>query len=164
MSQSEYARRRDCSQKAVADAIKDGRVSRSVVRVNGVAKIADPDLADEEWAANTRTKATPEAKAAADAAYQSMRAQHEREKLRLAELKRQEAELDLAKKRGSLIEFAKAEADVADAFRAVRTRLLSVPSRARQRRPTLSDGDIELFEELIEVALEELASRGDADE
>ena len=42
------------SKEAVSKAIAQGRLLASLVMVDGHAKIADPDLADEEWDATTR--------------------------------------------------------------------------------------------------------------
>src|ERR1700760_341605 len=54
MSQAEYARRRGVSKEAVSKAIAQGRLRASTMVVDGRAKIADPDLADQEWDAATR--------------------------------------------------------------------------------------------------------------
>lgn len=48
-----YAKRRGISHEAVRQAIKTGRLKKSVVMVKGEPKIADEALADKEWAANT---------------------------------------------------------------------------------------------------------------
>lgn len=56
MSLRAYAKRRGVSAEAVSKAISVGRLKASVVLVNGAPKIADPDLADREWGANTRPR------------------------------------------------------------------------------------------------------------
>lgn len=48
-----YARHRGCTHRAVQRAIKTGRVSKALVVVNGRPRIADFELADREWLANT---------------------------------------------------------------------------------------------------------------
>lgn len=48
-----YAKSRGISHEAVRQAIKAGRLVKSIVMVNGEPKIADEALADQEWAANT---------------------------------------------------------------------------------------------------------------
>jgi hypothetical protein len=54
ISISAYAKSRGISQPAVTKAIKTGRIAKSIVRdARGNPKIADPALADKEWAANT---------------------------------------------------------------------------------------------------------------
>lgn len=58
MTLTAYAARRGCSPKAVSKAIASGRLSASVTHdQHGQPKIADADLADREWAANTRARA-----------------------------------------------------------------------------------------------------------
>lgn len=49
-----YAKHRGCHHRAVQKAIEAGRLARSVVMVEGVARIASFELADEEWTANTQ--------------------------------------------------------------------------------------------------------------
>jgi hypothetical protein len=54
MSLREYAKRRGISAMTVSRAVAKGRLVKSVVRdAQGVPKIADPVLADQEWDANT---------------------------------------------------------------------------------------------------------------
>lgn len=83
--------------------------------------------------------------------YNDERARHEREKRLLAELARQEKERELLRRE-----------DVEQAWgRAVnlaRTRLLGVPSTAKQRIPHLEVEEVELLTGLIREALEELAA------
>lgn len=52
-----YSKRRGVSAEAVRKAHSDGRLRKSVVRVNGKPKIRDPELADREWLQNTRPRA-----------------------------------------------------------------------------------------------------------
>lgn len=56
MSQRAYAKRRGVSQAAVSRAVQSGRLKASVAPGGG---IADPDLADREWDANTDTSRAP---------------------------------------------------------------------------------------------------------
>lgn len=69
----------------------------------------------------------------------------------LAELKRDEA-------RGLLVLASEVEKKVSDTFAACRTRLLSIPSRARQSLPHLANADVIVLEELLREALEDLSS------
>jgi hypothetical protein len=61
MSLGAYARRGGVSKVAVSKAIAAGRFHASVVRIDGAPKIGDPDLADREWAANSRPGPGPAA-------------------------------------------------------------------------------------------------------
>ncbi len=161
-----YARLRGVSPEAVSKAITDGRLRESVTRVRGAPKIADPELADREWAANTQPRGDdPAAPATAGAAggladYHTSRSIREaaaaRRETALAEL----AELELAERRGELIPAESARADVIAAFSLVKTCLLAVPSRVGQQLPDLAAKVVPVVDGLIREALEELAIRG----
>src|SRR4051794_30803735 len=56
-----YARHRGSSHQAVLRAIARGRLSASLTTIDGVTKIADVALADQEWAATTDLSKAPDA-------------------------------------------------------------------------------------------------------
>src|SRR3954470_4357597 len=56
-----YARHRGSSHQAVLRAIARGRLSAALTTVDGVTKIADVALADQEWAATTDLSKAPDA-------------------------------------------------------------------------------------------------------
>jgi hypothetical protein len=181
LSLSAYAKRRGVSHVAVSKAIAAGRLTASVVRDDrGAPKIADPELADREWAANTRPRIdhpaadlageppdprprTPRASAPAPDAsprghvpdYNESRARRESA---LADM----AEIEVAERRGELVPVDEARADVVSRFTVVRTRLLGVPSRVAQRLPHLAVEVVPILDELLREALEELALDGGA--
>lgn len=187
-SLSAYARHRKLSVEAVSKAIRDGRLAESVVMVNGRPKITDVDRADKEWAANTRpgqrgTRPITRAKFAArdeerqaaggdDSAqldesaidYGEARRRREIQVLRADRVKAEVAELELQVRRGELVAVADVRSEVEDAFARVRTHLLGVPSRARQRIHTLSAADVTLLEDLIREALEDLSLSGERED
>lgn len=68
------------------------------------------------------------------------------------------AELELAERRGSVVDADEARADVIAAYSLVKTRLLGVPSRLAQRVPDLAAKVVPVVDELIREALEELAA------
>jgi hypothetical protein len=68
------------------------------------------------------------------------------------------AKLEYKKKAGLLIEAAEVELRLVDTFTACRTKLLGVPTRARQRLPHLAPEDTAVLEELVREALEELTA------
>jgi hypothetical protein len=173
-----YAKRRGVSAESVSKAVSDGRLKGSVVRVNGAPKIADPDLADREWEANTRQRvdyrapaggtpplAVDESSAMATnseaeelANYYVSRARREAAAARregaLADL----AEMDVLERRGDLIPAADARAQVIDRYTVVKTKILGVPSRVAQRLPHVARADVAVIEDLLREALIELAS------
>lgn len=170
MSCRAYAKRRGVSAMAVSDAIRQGRLVKSVVRVeNGDPKIADPDLADQEWAAHTDHSKAPAyvkeresarvvvvAPPAEGATLSEASAAEKVWKAKLAELKYRE----LA---GELVEAADVEREVTNYIMECKTRLLGLPSRARQLMPELTIGQVAKLEDLVREALESLAREGNTD-
>jgi phage terminase Nu1 subunit (DNA packaging protein) len=69
------------------------------------------------------------------------------------------AELEARRRNSELVSLAEIRAEVTQRYALVRTRLLAVPARVRQRAPHLAAADVRLFEDLIREALEELADR-----
>lgn len=164
MSCRKYARRRGVSAMAVSLAIKKGTLKESVVRdENGQPKIADPDLADREWEANTDHSKAP--------AYVKQRGLEAvaagvvsaRDGMTLSEASAVEkvwrartAELKFKEAAGELVPAKDVEQRLTDTFHTCRTRLLGIPSRARQALPHLTLADIAAIEALVREALEEL--------
>lgn len=181
-----YAQLRGYTQEAVRKAIDSGRLKASLVYdVRGKPKIADVELADREWAANTRPRideplpnvksksargrARKPAPVASEPApdepetggewidYNEARRRREVENWKLAAIERERADLDLAARRGELVEASNVADRWVEAVTAAKTKLLGVPSRLRQRHP---DADPAIFrdnDDLIREALEELA-------
>jgi hypothetical protein len=58
ISQRKYAQTRNVHLKSVQDAIKSGRLSKSLVKVGNTNKII-PEIADQEWASNTNHDRRP---------------------------------------------------------------------------------------------------------
>lgn len=182
ISLAAYAQQRGVSTKAVSKAVAAGRLSASVTRDDrGAPKIADPELADREWAANTRPRVDhppanepaspprpiqprqqgPGPAVAAEEPrprppdYNESRARRE---AALADM----AELEVAERRGHLVPIDEARAEVQERYTLVRTRLLGVPSRVAQRLPHLAGEVVPVLDNLLREALEELAADGDA--
>lgn len=179
-----YASRRGVSPKAVSKAVAAGRLSASVTRdQHGAPKIADAELADQEWEANTRARveyvapkrspaaaeleqaerAPPPAAAAPSpelAEYYAHRAARESAAARRESLQADLAEITLAERRGEMIPTEKARRDVMERYTAVKTKLLGVPRRIAQRFPDLAAELVPVLDEILREALEELASGG----
>ena len=134
ITQSEYARRRGCTEGAVRRAVRDGRISL----IDG--KI-DPVAADAQWARNTRVRAGSRATDDAnlqpgngapgrgsradedgDDGYWHSKARRERAEADLAELK-------LAEQRGELVRADAVRAAQARRLAALRESLLQLPPR-----------------------------------
>ncbi len=151
----------------MSKAVAAGRLPKSAVVVNGQPKIADVELADQEWEANTRPRIDhPRTKrpgrAARDrdqdqddddghwtASYNAARARRENA---LADL----AEIEVEEKLEELVPFEEAREYIIDKFTITKTKLLGIPSRFVQQHPHLADVAPAL-ESLLREAMEELA-------
>lgn len=71
------------------------------------------------------------------------------------------AELDFKEAAGELVPAVGVKAELESVFRSCRTKLLGIPSRARQLLPGLSVADVGVIENLVREALEDLA-KGEA--
>lgn len=178
-----YAKRRGVSANAVSKAIKDGRLRASVVVVDGAPKIADVELADREWDANTRPRIdqpapprarrpapTDESADDADEAvelpvgippYKVSRARREAAAARREEALADIAQMEAAEKSEDLVPFEEARTYIIDKFTVVKTRLLGVPSRVAQRLPQVASEVEPVVDELIREVLEEIAAEDD---
>lgn len=70
------------------------------------------------------------------------------------------AELELAAKRGKLVDADQARADVVNRYSLVKTRLLAVPTALGQRLPDLAARVVPVVDELLREALKELSADG----
>lgn len=167
LSLRDYAKHRGVSAMAVSKAVKGGRLSKSVVRVNGQPKISNPELADQEWDATTDLSKAPgyvrERAAARANGHQegppelhdgmSLAEASAAEKYWAAKLKEQQ----FRERSGELVEVKEVAQKLVDTFTSCRTKLLGVPSRVRQALPELPVTSVAVIEDLIREALEELA-------
>lgn len=157
LSVKAYARHRGASPAAVRRAIRDGRLTGDSVGrdARGRPCITNPTRADQEWASRTRPKVGLVRKGAAGTpsglALATQRERESRAKL---------AELEYDRKSGSLVRAAEVEIRWAATVVALRTGLLGLPTRAKQRLPHLTVADLGVLEALIRETLEELADRG----
>ena len=170
MTIADYARRRGVSRNAILQAIERGRLREAVgVTARGHRTILDPELADAELdrsARYRRPKHAPGTTAATPVRAINplidLREERERESLRQAKIKTEQATIDLARQRGELVRVDDVRREVTDAFAKVRTRLLAIPSRCAQQIPHLEARDVATLESFIREALEALAD-GDND-
>jgi hypothetical protein len=188
-----YARHRGASHQAVLRAIARGRLSAALTTVDGVTKIADVALADQEWAATTDLSKAPDAVKVRAATASTCRSPvgglhrpepiqddrphtqvsidlagitadctdatnlataSAREKHWRAEL----AELNYKQRAGELVNAGEMTAQMADAYSTVRTKLLGVPSKAKQQLPHLTLTDLATLDAIVREALEGLAT------
>ncbi len=145
-----FARRLGVSERVVRKAIDTGRLERSVGQ-NGHGRpvIAHPDLAEREWRDNRdpAKDRTGRDRGGATAAV--------RRRLVLAQAKRQELAYEQARR--ELVPRLEVQREFAGYIVMCKTKLLGVPSRAKQRIPHLTVAEIGVLEALVREALEELA-------
>ena len=75
------------------------------------------------------------------------------QRARLAAAQADRAELELAARRGQLVDAEQVKAGFVNMVTTAKTRLMGVPSKAKARIPTLTVRDIEALEDLITEAL-----------
>jgi len=165
MSQRAYAEHRGCALSAVQRAIKTERLKLSLTKDSrGHWKIISPDVADREWEENTRSGAVDDQPGPsthdddfADMSFNEARRRREIETWLATKTKREADELELGVRRGELIPIDEARQTVLDEYTAVKTKLLGIPTRLRQRLQHLTDLDIQVAEDLVREALEALS-------
>lgn len=157
ISLTAYAKHRGVSKEAVSRAIKKGRLARCVERnERGQPKIRSADEADAEWAETTRpqpavmppTSDDPSAAGVYVYAVEAAREKHFKANL---------AELEFKTKSGEVINGDEAREIVIERFTEVRTKLLGLPRRIRQRFPQLTTEDVRVIDNLVREALEALS-------
>jgi len=68
------------------------------------------------------------------------------------------AKIEYEERVGKLVSAAEIKAGIVGLITAAKTKILGVPSKAKSRIPTLSIGDLEILEELLSEAMEELSA------
>jgi phage terminase Nu1 subunit (DNA packaging protein) len=151
----------------VSRAVASDRLKGCVVIVNGRPKIADPDLADQEWEQNTdhsRAPASVKERLGPTRVIRGGRASSPlteasaREKNARADL----AELEFLEKAGKLVPAQEVERTWAAIVTQVRAGVLGVPSKAKLALPHLSHADLAQLDDLLCQALEAIAASTDA--
>jgi hypothetical protein len=189
MSLAEYARHRGVTKAAVTFAIRDGRI-QTVTDHDGKRRI-DSAIADEQWRLNTASgggatmsepveerQAAPVAPSptaqvgfdekllllpdrpeiamnGADNSYARARAHKEH-------FLAKQAEQDYLQAAGKLVDVAIIKKEWTAVATTVRTKVLGIPSKAKQRIPDLTHEQFLAIEKLVRESLEDLS--GEADE
>jgi phage terminase Nu1 subunit (DNA packaging protein) len=148
-----YARHRGVTLQAVQKAVADGRITVDRDEKNRIK--VDPKKADAQWARNTqgakdRTKA-PAHTSIEGPSYAESRAVREEYQAKIAKLTFEEMS-------GKLVDAEEVKKAWTSIIAITKTRLLSVPSKAKSKIPHLTLDDIATLEELIREALSEVAT------
>lgn len=136
---TEYAAARGVTPTAVAAAIKSGRLVKAIVQDGKRIKI-DPEIADEEWRANTRSGKGPAPQPIASGAaipidaadYSASRAKREAYLAELARLEYEEAE-------GQLVPAEEVRKQAFSAARQIRDAMMNLPDRVSAELAAIDD-------------------------
>lgn len=147
MSVNAYAEHIGVRIRAVQKAIEAGRLERSIGHdAHGKPQIIDVALADQEW--NTNGGRHPQSGGLTTIA---------RERQKLIQAQRRKVNLHIRERLRDLVPRRAIEIRFATRVVTARTKLLGIPSRAKQRIPHLTTADLAVLDELVREALEELA-------
>jgi len=178
ISRSEAARALGVSPEAVYAAVKSGRLS---VKKDAYGKpVVNSETMREEWHKNTQTRigigpkpAGPgkekkplrsrEERMAPDVAQPRISKTHEsipeydESRARTEHLKAELLELDRQQKEGLLVKAEDIELEWSEIITRARTKLLGIPTKAKQRIPDLDTDAIGVLDDIVREALEDLA-------
>jgi len=150
-SMSEFARWLGVDEKSVRSAVKVGRLSGDVIGRDraGHPTILDCEAAATQWAEQTRPRAGGNIAPGrlAEATLRERNARADR------------AELETAIKRGEYVLLAEVDRRWSGFAVQIRTGLLGLPTRARQRLPHLTAADVTELDRLVREVLEEFAEQ-----
>lgn len=149
MSLRAYSRHRGCTLRAVQKAIESKRIAKTPEGQ------IDSDAADVAWQANTdhghyRNPARQELKPHQTTTYTDARALRESYTAQLARL-------EYEQKAGELVSAREVANRLAGVFVTCRSKILAIPTRARQQIPHLSTAEVDVIDRLVREALEELS-------
>lgn len=151
-----FARWLGVSHTAVQQRIKAGALPASAQRVRGRWRILDAERAKREWAAHTRPRIDSRKVPGAKDKPSELAVATLRERIARAEA----FELETARKKGLLVSAAEVERRWVTIGVQLRTQLGGLPTRIRQRLPSLTAKDVLVIDRLVREVLEELADLG----
>jgi len=148
MSVNAFAGHVGVDEKAVRKGIRNGRLTQSIGRnTQGHPVILDVALAEQEWERNRDTTKVrgPDFATIAD------------HRKRLVQAQTRKIQQAYREKARQLVPARAIEIRFSTRVVTARTKLLGLPSRMKQRCPHLTAADLQVLDELIREALEELA-------
>ena len=161
ITRSEAARRMNVTVQAVYGAIKEGRI-KPVTNEEGKVFI-NSDTLMEEWTKNSqfmRVKSQsykPKKQIQTPTRVQEAFPEYNESKARTEHLKAELLELEKQEKEESLVSAKDVEAMWVTVGTVVRTKLLGISSKAKQRLPDLDTSAIACIDDIVREALEEIA-------
>ena len=181
ISRAEAARALGVTPEAVYAAVKSGRLS--VINDRDGKPLVNSETMREEWMRNTQTRIGVGPKAAGPGREKKpLRSREERMKgkedvrisktnesipdydesrARTEHLKAELLELDRQQKEGLLVRAQDVEHEWVEIITRARTKLLGIPTKAKQRIPDLDTDAIGVLDDIVREALEDLAVDGE---
>lgn len=160
-NQKEAAKWLGVSAQVLNSALKSGRISRCVVEVDGKKQISDLEALKVEWHARTDARKRPATFGPLPVA--GVRgddddglAEAARAKSRLTIAQADLAELKRDEARALLVPAAEMRRVMSEKFHVAKTKLLAIPSTAKQAIPHLTAGEVADLEDLVRDALNDL--------
>jgi hypothetical protein len=169
-----YAAHRGKDPSAVRYAIREGKLQKSITR-DGNRILIDADLADKEWntrfdptspddAPNSRGSSSPAGKKKKKSEWDpedphdtSMLVPINVSRMRIAAHEAELARIKVEKEMGKLIPVEDIEKQWIKLATTTKTKVLGIPSKARQRIPELTDSQYAVLEQITREALEEIS-------
>ena len=177
ISRAEAARALGVTPEAVYAAVKSGRLS--VIQGRDGKPLVNSETMREEWARNTQTRIGMGPKAPGPGKEKKpLRSREERmtsreeprisrtsesipdydeSRARTEHLKAELLELDRQQKEGMLVKAEEIEHEWVEIITRARTKLLGIPTKAKQRIPDLDTDAIGVLDDIVREALEDLA-------
>jgi hypothetical protein len=172
ITKAEAGRVLGVTRQAVYKAVKEGRLP--VIRTSDGRELINSDTLRETWVANTMQKVGVGPKPpAGESSLPPERPKRERmlsepepgemvpdyneSRARTEFLKAELLELERKEKEGLLVRAADVEAKWVEVITISRTKVLGIPSKAKQRIPDLTQDQVVVLEDIVREALEELA-------
>ena len=168
ITKAEASRALGVTPAAVYRAVKEGRLS--VVATRDGRELINTETMRDEWDAKTQRKIGRGPKPPAGESRWPERRQkrevvravddvpdYNESRARTEYLKAELLEIERAEKEGRLVDAEQVAAKWGELVAIARTKIMGVPSKAKQRMPDLSADDAALLEEIVREALEDLA-------
>lgn len=172
ITKAEAGRVLGVTRQAVYKAVKEGRLP--VVRTRDGQELIESETLREHWSANTMQKVGVGPKPPlGESAFPPERPKRDRpltdpepgdivpdyneSRARTEYLKAELLELERKEKEGLLVRSADVQAKWVEIVTISRTKVMGIPSKAKQRIPDLSQDQVVVLEDIVREALEELA-------
>lgn len=158
LSKADAARALGVSPASITKALKEGRLD--VVLSHDGREMIDGETLREQWDARTQAKMRPvtaRTRSPQPRHHSSEVPDYNESRARTEYLKAELLELERAQKEGELVAASEVGKKWGELVAIARTKVLGIPSKAKQRIPDFPQDAFVILEEIVREALEELA-------